>query len=120
MDKAEAYLKEINPDYVTESEQMEREKQERERQEAEQIEQARTNSKKGCFIATAVYGDYEAPEVVELRKFRDNVLEKNAFGRLFIKLYYKISPPFATWLKAHSSISKIIKNVLDIFVGKIK
>lgn len=43
------------------------------------------NQKEGCYIATCVYGSYDAPEVLVLRDFRDNELSKNIFGRLFIK-----------------------------------
>lgn len=50
------------------------------------------NRKEGCFIATACYGDYDAYEVIVLRKYRDNVLAPNIGGRLFIKLYYQLSP----------------------------
>ena len=46
----------------------------------------------GCYVATAVYGSYDCPEVWTLRRFRDNVLAKTWYGRLFIKLYYAISP----------------------------
>jgi hypothetical protein len=34
-----------------------------------------------CYIATAVYGDYNAPEVIVLRKFRDERLSKSFLGR---------------------------------------
>ena len=46
----------------------------------------------GCYVATAVYGSYDCPEVWTLRRFRDNVLAKTWYGRLFIKLYYAVSP----------------------------
>lgn len=45
-----------------------------------------------CYIATFVYGDYYADEVLVLREFRDNILLKNIFGRLFVIFYYKTSP----------------------------
>ena len=48
--------------------------------------------KKGCYIATCVYGSYDCPEVWALRRFRDETLENNRAGRLFISLYYAISP----------------------------
>lgn len=46
----------------------------------------------GCYIATAVYGSYDCPEVWVLRRFRDNVLSKVILGKLFIYFYYVISP----------------------------
>jgi len=33
-----------------------------------------------CFIATAVYGDYDNPLVVRLRAFRDQVLKRSVGG----------------------------------------
>ena len=49
-------------------------------------------SVQGCYVATAVYGSYDCPEVWTLRRFRDDVLAKTWYGRLFIHLYYAISP----------------------------
>ena len=46
----------------------------------------------GCYVATAVYGSYDCPEVWVLRRFRDHSLAKSMSGRLFIKLYYTASP----------------------------
>ena len=46
----------------------------------------------GCYIATAVYGSYDCPEVWTLRRFRDHVLKKYWCGRIFIKFYYAVSP----------------------------
>ncbi|MCK5682106.1 hypothetical protein KAI46_14980, partial [bacterium] len=50
--------------------------------------------KSGCYVATMVYGDYDAPEVLVLQRYRDEVLEKVGSGRLFIKFYYRLSPGF--------------------------
>ena len=41
-----------------------------------------------CFIATAVYGSRDAPEVRTLRDFRDNILMQSSTGRVFVDLYY--------------------------------
>ncbi len=48
--------------------------------------------KKGCYIATSVYGSYDCPEVWTLRRFRDYTLAKTWFGRTFIQIYYFTSP----------------------------
>jgi hypothetical protein len=73
-----------------------------------------------CFIATAVYGNNMAPEVVTLRKFRDNVLKKNKLGRSFIVLYYKHSPPVAEWMKKKPTISSIVRVLLNQVVKMVK
>lgn len=41
-----------------------------------------------CFVAKRIYGDANAPEVVTLRRFRDNTLSKYSLGRSFINFYY--------------------------------
>ncbi|MBR5272501.1 MAG: hypothetical protein IKU25_03800 [Clostridia bacterium] len=50
------------------------------------------NKKKGCYVATCVYGSYDCPQVWTLRRYRDFCLSDTVFGRLFIKVYYKVSP----------------------------
>lgn len=57
--------------------------------------------KEGCFIATACYGSYDAPEVQWLRRYRDVVLARSVAGRLFIRTYYYLSPRPAAWLARH-------------------
>jgi hypothetical protein len=46
----------------------------------------------GCYVATAVYGSYDCPEVWTLRRFRDQKLKSTRRGRAFIRLYYAFSP----------------------------
>lgn len=53
---------------------------------------AQKPKKSGCYIATAIYGSYDCPEVWTLRRYRDNVLDNTWYGRLFIRIYYAISP----------------------------
>lgn len=71
----------------------------------------------GCYIATAVYQDYNAPEVVVLRNFRDATLLKTFWGRLFVKVYYHFSPPIADWLKDADALNRYVKKWLDKFVS---
>lgn len=46
----------------------------------------------GCYVATSVYGHYDAPEVRVLRRWRDDVLSRSRPGRIFIRFYYAASP----------------------------
>jgi hypothetical protein len=58
----------------------------------------------GCFIATAAYGFYSAPQVQVLREFRDRYLMTNAPGRAFVAWYYRYGPRGAHFLNAHPGL----------------
>jgi len=55
----------------------------------------------GCFIATAAYGFYSAPQVQALRDFRDRYLLTNAPGRAFVAWYYHYGPRGAHFINQH-------------------
>ncbi len=74
----------------------------------------------GCYIATMAYGDYDHPQVLELRKFRDDFLSRTILGRNFIKLYYRYSPSLVQRLKSKQNINLIIRKGLDQFIKTIK
>lgn len=86
--------------------------------EAQAVPEA-PKKKEGCYIATAVYGSYDAPEVRTLRRFRDETLKKSAAGRLFIRVYYRFSPPIAQRLKHATKVNRLVRRMLDGFVGKL-
>ena len=73
-----------------------------------------------CYIATMIYGDYNSPEVIELRKFRDNVLSKYLLGRIFITVYYKYSPFVVAKFNHSQSINKIFKFFLQRLIRVVK
>ncbi len=58
----------------------------------------------GCFIATAAFGSYLAPQVETLRDFRDRYLVKTEMGRKFVSFYYRVSPPVAGYIAEHGEL----------------
>lgn len=83
------------------------------------LEINRTGNVKGCYVATAVYGTYDCPEVWTLRRFRDFELEKSLIGKIFIKTYYLISPKIVKRFGNNEKFNKINKIILDKFVIKL-
>jgi hypothetical protein len=77
-------------------------------------------SSRGCYIATMVYGNYDSPEVLKLRKFRDNCLARYYAGRYFIRIYYRYSPFFVNKFKHSRAIKKIIKFYLEQLIKALK
>jgi len=65
-----------------------------------------------CFIATAAFGDYDAPEVVLLRTFRDESLCKTAMGRTFVTVYCTLSPPLAAVVSRSGLLRKFVRKAL--------
>lgn len=74
--------------------------------------------KSGCYIATAVYGSYNCPQVMFLRKYRDDYLATFKLGRLFIQCYYAISPHLVHILRKNNVLNRFVRNKLDIFIEK--
>lgn len=74
----------------------------------------------GCYIATMAYGDYDHPQVMILREFRDNYLSKRRWGKKFIRIYYKYSPRLVERLKDKPMINKTIRKILDSFIEHLK
>lgn len=68
--------------------------------------------RKGCFIATAVYGSPMAKEVDLLRYLRDEVLQKSLLGRLFVSIYYLISPPIAKIIARSDFMKNIVRTAV--------
>lgn len=75
-----------------------------------------SSSSSGCYIATMVYGDYDEPQVMILRDFRDTVLNKSTLGRLFVRFYYRYSPTWVEHLKDKKRINLFIRTILDKFI----
>jgi hypothetical protein len=73
----------------------------------------------GCFIATAVYGTSSCHEVRILRQFRDERLISHRLGKILVFLYYKISPPLASFIKGKPRLKHIMRKCLNQIVALI-
>jgi len=74
----------------------------------------------GCYVATAVYGSYDAPPVVTLRRFRDQQLAVTTAGRVFIRIYYALSPSIARKLRSFPLINRAVRRALDGLVARLE
>jgi hypothetical protein len=74
----------------------------------------------GCFIATAAYGSYLAPEVEVLRQFRDEYLITNPIGRTFVEFYYSVSPPAAEYISRSEGLKSLTRCALAPVVYGLK
>jgi hypothetical protein len=70
----------------------------------------------GCYIATAAYGSEIAPEIHELRLFRDLILRSTQWGSTFFdefyKYYYTLSPAIADRMLENAHMAQLIRAVL--------
>jgi hypothetical protein len=74
----------------------------------------------GCFIATAAYGFYSAPQVQALRDFRDRYLLTNAPGRAFVAWYYHYGPRGAHFLNLHPWLKAPVRvALLPLVIGAL-
>ena len=74
----------------------------------------------GCYVATAVYGSYDCPEVWTLRRFRDNTLANTWYGRAFIRTYYAISPTLVKWFGHTTWFKNMWRGKLDKMVESLQ
>lgn len=77
------------------------------------------SSSGGCYVATAVYGSYDCPQVWTLRRYRDYTLAASWCGRAFIRIYYAISPTLVKWFGKTKWFKNICKQKLDKMVMKL-
>lgn len=86
----------------------------------ENVEKRKAQQSSGCYVATAVYGSYNCPQVWTLRRFRDNTLDGTWYGRAFIKTYYAISPTLVRWFGETSWFKEFWRKPLDKLVASLR
>jgi len=77
-------------------------------------------NKRGCYIATAVYGSYTCDEVLALRRFRDDYLANHFWGRWLIGFYYIASPSIGEKIRYSPAMKRAISNILDNVIKRLR
>jgi len=80
----------------------------------ERINKMATQDKR-CFIASHLYG-VEDPRTTLLRRYRDDVLKKTGSGKVFIAVYYKMSPGLVAVAKKMSMVDMAFRIIVDYLV----
>ncbi len=75
--------------------------------------------KKGCYIATSIYGSEFHENVLLLKDFRDGFLTQKLWGRIFCWIYYRISPFLCKYASA-KAIAFIFKPPIDFFCIRLR
>ena len=75
---------------------------------------------RGCYVATCVYGSYDCPEVWVLRRYRDYTLDETWYGRIFVKVYYAISPKLVKWFGKTHWFKNICQKRTDKLVERLR
>lgn len=80
----------------------------------------RRNQENGCYVATAVYGSYDCPEVWVLRRYRDFTLARSWYGRAFIRAYYAISPKLVKCFGHTKVFKRLCRKPLDKKIAALR
>lgn len=73
-----------------------------------------------CFIATAAFETPRAPEVIQLRFFRDHYLKTNRLGRKAVYFYYKCSPRIAYFLDQQKWLKPAVRTLLRFLIKCVR
>ncbi len=80
----------------------------------------RSRRKDSCFIAIAAYGSSMVTELDLLRTWRDIELSSMYIGRIFIGIYYRLSPPIARFIEERDVLRMIVRTLLIIPIAILK
>lgn len=96
-----------------------REAKDKEKREAEEKREAGEKSKSSCFVATAAYGSPNLAVWI-LLEYRDRILTRALMGRMAVRFYYAMSPPFARFIATSSWRRRLARLLLGpvIFVAR--
>lgn len=74
-----------------------------------------------CFVATAAYdGNYDHPDVVQLRWLRDNMLRRFPGGTWMIGQYYRHGRDLATRLESYPRALSFVRSTLEVTTAGVR
>jgi hypothetical protein len=73
-----------------------------------------------CFVATAAYRNPSHPDVVYLRKFRDEFLRNWLVGRIFIAFYWTVGPVLARPVRKSAHLASLSVVILKMVIAVIR
>lgn len=73
-----------------------------------------------CAIATACFGDAAAPEVVRLRRWRNEVLLRTRWGSTACRVYAVTSPPIAALFLRSPALATLGRTVVRRVANRLK
>lgn len=73
----------------------------------------------GCFVATAAYGGRSHPDVVALRRFRDETLIRYRAGRAFVRAYWAVGPLMARRVSPSGLSGRALRTGLSALVRRL-
>ena len=65
-----------------------------------------------CFVVTATMGDFNHPDVILLRQFRDVWIRKQSWGTAFIETYYRVGPTLASFIERSKPLKAVSYQVI--------
>ena len=86
----------------------------------QQLQQEETRRSGGCYVATCVYGSYDCPQVWTLRRYRDFELATTWFGRMFVRIYYTVSPIIVRWFGEKMWFKNFWRGKLDAMIDRLQ
>lgn len=79
----------------------------------------RRNNDLRCYVATSIYGkDHFITN--QLRCFRDDYLYQNMAGRIFVKLYYLLSPIAIKTIGNTMVFNKLSRKIILLILRKVR
>lgn len=72
-----------------------------------------------CFIASHLYGVND-PRTEALRQFRDTRLMPHWFGRVFVRIYYALSPVVVQACERSSKLDSVARRAVTWLLNQLK